>query len=55
MSAALRPTTTADGPIGIDRKRSVMPLSASVMTAIMVASRPNTMVRAKMPGIRNSR
>ena len=55
MSAALRPSTTADCDIGIDRNRSVTPLAASAVTAVNVASRPKTIVRAKMPGMRNSR
>ena len=42
MSAAPRPSTTAERAIGIDRNRSVTPRAASVATAIMVASRPNS-------------
>jgi hypothetical protein len=37
------------------RKRSVTPLAASVVTATMVDSTPNSMLRANMPGMRNSR
>ena len=55
MSAAPRPATTAERAIGIDRNRSVTPRAASVVTATMVASTPKSMVRANMPGIRNSR
>ncbi len=55
MSATPRPATTAERAIGMDRNRSVTPLAASVVTATMVASRPKSMVRANMPGIRNSR
>ena len=55
MSAPLRPSTTAAWDIGIDRNRSVTPLAASVATAVNVASRPKTIVRANMPGMRNSR
>ena len=51
----LRPATTADGAIGIERNRSVTPRSTSVATAVMVSPIPNTMVITKMPGIRNSR
>jgi hypothetical protein len=55
MSAQARPTTTADGDMGIERKRSVIPFAASVVTAIIVASMPNAIVMANMPGSRNSR
>ena len=55
MSAMPRPATTAERAMGMARNRSVTPLAASVVTAIMVASTPNSMLRANMPGIRNSR
>ena len=50
MSATARPATTATEDIGIERKRSVTPLAASVVIAIIVASRPKSMVRTNMPG-----
>ena len=50
-----RPTTTADGAIGIDRKRSMTPLAESTCTAIAVSPMPNAIVWANMPAIRNSR
>lgn len=46
---------TADGAIGIERKRSMTPLPESVTTAIAVFMKPMVMVVANMPGIRNSR
>src|SRR5260221_13902361 len=47
---------TTDASKGVtDRFRSVTPLEASVVTAIMVVSRPKSMVVANMPGIRNSK
>ena len=55
MSAMLRPSTTAEGAIGMERKRSVTPSAASVATEVMVASRPKAMVMANIPGKRNSR
>ncbi len=39
----------------MERNLSVIPLAASVETETIVASRPNAMVMANMPGIRNSR
>ena len=41
--------------MGIERNRSVMPLRASAAIAVVVASMPNSMVRASIPGSRNSR
>ena len=55
MSAAPRPSSTAEDAIGSERNRSVTPRPASVTTAAMVTSRPKTMVKANMPGNRNSR
>jgi hypothetical protein len=55
MSARLRPATTAAACIGSDRNRSVTPLSASWLTAVMVVSSPNSIVTANIPGSRNSR
>src|SRR5215207_11477852 len=55
MSAMLRPATTADGAMGMERKRSVTPLAASLETESMVLSGPNAMVMANIPGMRNSR
>ena len=55
MFAMQRPTTTADGAIGIERKRSVTPLAESTCTAIIVSPMPNAIVWANMPAIRNSR
>ena len=55
MLAMQRPTTTADGAIGIDRKRSVTPFAESVWTDIIVSPMPNAIVWANMPAIRNSR
>jgi hypothetical protein len=54
MSARQRPVTTADGAIGSDRNRSVMPRAVSVTTAVIVASTPKTMARASIPGTRKS-
>ena len=54
-SATLRPTTTADDAIGIERNRSVTPRATSFLIAWKVPSRPKTMVSASVPGIRNSR
>ena len=55
MSAMLRPKTTAERAMGMERKRSVTPLAASVAMDVIVASKPKAMVIANMPGIRNSR
>ena len=55
MSAVLRPSTTADCDIGIERNRSVTPLAMSSLMAMYVDSMPKTIVSANMPGIRNSR
>ena len=55
MSAAPRPATTAERAIGMARNRSVTPRAESVVTATMVASTPKSMLRANIPGIRNSR
>ena len=55
MSAVARPTTTAEGAIGSDRNRSVTPRRTSAATAANVASMPNAIVIAYMPGSRNSR
>ena len=55
MSAAARPTTTADGAIGMERKRSVTPRSASAATFIIVPSRPKNMFSASIPGMRKSK
>ena len=54
MSAMLRPATTAMPEIGSERKRSVMPLSASTATSCMVAPMPKAVNCANRPGIRNS-
>ena len=54
MLAQHRPTTTADGAIGIDRNRSVTPLAVSACTAASVSPMPKAMVWANMPGITNS-
>lgn len=54
MSAALRPTRTAPGTIGMERKRSMTPLPRSWVTASIVLSRPKAMVSASIPGTRNS-
>ena len=54
MSATARPPTTAERAI-MARNRSVTPRAASVVTATMVASTPKSMLRANMPGRRNSR
>ena len=37
-----------------ERKRSVMPRFESSVIAVMVASSPNSIVRANMPGSRKS-
>ena len=40
--------------MGIERNRSVTPLSASWVTAIIVSPAPNAIVMTNIPGIRNS-
>jgi hypothetical protein len=57
MSAALRPATTAERAMGMARKRSVTPPGGvgGHGGAAMVDSTPNSMLRANMPGMRNSR
>ena len=55
MSATARPPVTAERAMGMARNRSVTPRAASVVTATMVASTPKSMLRANMPGRRNSR
>jgi len=42
--ASDRPTTTADGAMGIDRNRSMTPLVLSACTAARVSPRPKAMV-----------
>ena len=54
IPAQQRPTTTADGAIGIERNRSVMPLAVSACTAASVSPIPNAIVWAKIPGMTNS-
>ena len=54
MSAIPRPATTAEPAIGSERKRSVMPRLASVTIAVIVPSRPKTVVSASMPGTSTS-
>ncbi len=55
MSALQRPATTADGDIGIERKRSITPRSTSVATTVIVLPIPKAMVITNRPGMRNSR
>ncbi len=55
MSAVQRPATTADGVIGIERKRSITPRSTSVATTVIVLPIPNAIVITNSPGIRKSR
>ena len=47
--------STAERAIGSDRKRSMMPLLMSSHMPMAVVAAANTMVWAKMPGIRYSR
>ena len=54
MSDTARPRSTEAADIGIERNRSVTPLSASWVTAIIVSPVPNAIVITNMPGIRNS-
>jgi hypothetical protein len=54
-SAPARPTTTAEGAIGIERNRSVTPLAASTLIEVIVAPMPKTIVIAYIPGRRKSR
>ena len=55
MSAQQRPATTAEGAIGIERKRSITPRSTSVATTVIVLPIPKAIVMTNSPGIRNSR
>ncbi len=48
-----RPLTTAEGAIGMERKRSVTPRSRSMTTISAVFMKPKDIVIAKMPGIAN--
>ena len=47
-----RPTRTAEGDIGSDRNRSMIPLFKSVAIPIAVTMAPKTAVCTKTPGIR---
>lgn len=51
MSETPRPLTTADGAIGMERRRSVTPRSRSMTTMIAVFMKPKDIVIANMPGI----
>ena len=54
MSAMHRPSATAAGLIGSDRNRSVTPLAASALTAVIVDSSPKSIAMVKIPGIRKA-
>ena len=54
-SESVRPKSTADGDIGRDRKRSMIPFWMSSASAVPVIVAPNRTVWAKIPAIRNSR
>ena len=54
-SESVRPASTADGDIGSDRNRSMMPFLTSSARPAPVIVAPNTTVWAKIPAIRNSR
>ena len=54
MSAMHRPSTTAAELIGSDRNRSVTPLAASALTAVIVDSNPKSIAMVKIPGIRKA-
>ena len=49
-----RPSTTAAELIGSDRNRSVTPLAASALTAVIVDSNPKSIAMVKIPGIRKA-
>ena len=53
-SADVRPVSTAERAIGSERKRSMIPLLMSSHIPMAVVAAANTMVWAKMPGIRYS-
>jgi hypothetical protein len=55
MSDTLRPVTTAEGAIGMERNLSVVPRAVSATTPLAVSARPNTIVMPNRPGMRNSR
>ena len=54
-SERVRPVSTADGAIGSDRKRSMMPFCTSSASPAPVVVAPKITVWAKIPAIRNSR
>ncbi|SLJ83112.1 Uncharacterised protein [Mycobacteroides abscessus subsp. abscessus] len=54
-SVTPRPDTTAEGAIGMERKRSITPLAESWTTSDAVWMKPNAIVITNMPGIRKSR
>ena len=51
-SAPARPSGTATLLMGRERKRWVTPFFESFAIALIVASRPNSIARANIPGIR---
>ena len=54
-SERVRPVRTADGDMGSDRNRSMMPFLTSSASPAPVMVAPKTTVWAKMPAMRNSR
>ena len=54
-SESVRPASTADGAIGSERKRSMMPFLTSSASPAPVFVAPKTTVWAKIPAMRNSR
>ena len=54
-SAVVRPTSTADGAIGRDRNRSMIPVLTSCAMPAPVMVAPKMTVWAKIPAMRNSR
>ena len=54
-SETVRPVSTADGAIGSDRNRSMMPFLMSSARPAPVIVAPKMTVWAKIPAMRNSR
>ena len=54
VSAAVRPTSTAERAMGSDRSRSTMPLVMSSARPIPVCMAPKATVCTKIPGMRKS-
>ena len=54
-SEIVRPARTADGAMGSDRKRSMIPFFTSSASPAPVIVAPKITVWAKIPAMRNSR